>query len=1387
MDVAIVGMSGLFPGARDLKEFYTNLLNEVDGVGEVPSGRSSLGSDSLMEFGYLDQIDEFDYKFFNLSRSEAEHMDPHQRILLQLVCAAIEHAGYSLKEMNKTKTAVILSALGGPKAEYSDLIGEYHPTILTGNAYPITAGRISYLLGLLGPSMMIDTSCSSSLVAVHEACNKLKLGESDFAIAGGIRLLTNLEHEEEGDFVLEAQGGRCRAFDDSADGIVGGEGGGIVFLKPLEEAIKDGDMVYAVIKGSSVNQDGDRSNGMTAPSPEAQSDVLMSAWRKSNIAPRTIGYIEAHGTGTRLGDPIEIQGLIDAFRKFTLEKDFCYIGSLKTNIGHLGEAAGVAGLIKAVLSIHKKVFFKSLHYVKPNKYIDITNSPVKVSSRTQQWHSNKNEKRRAGVSAFGLSGTNVHVVLEEAPKKNIQTQVIRDDNYLFTISAKSILSLSRYKKDLIDHLSQTNDEYLSNVAYVLNRGRDDHSYRQAFVARSKDELIHKLKSDEPMSPCQMKRPIVFLFSNEISPSNEVIQLLVGRSSICKSIYEDILKCGFDMNNLQVKRFTLQYLLCKYWISIGVHQFKLIGTGLGSIVTDCISGNIDLETALTRILYFPEESTFDKNNFIRYVNDLYGSSCPIFLSMSSDGELLNALTRVENDLNDLVVLSSYQESTYESILHVQSKLYAHGAEFKWEEYYKGEKNYRVELPTYSFDPHKCWIENVKTKEIQHKPNFSIDDEKGRDTPRRNILNTKEIHREVGQIISEIWNSNLKLECINENDNFFDVGGNSLIGIHIIEELEERFEIQLDFDVLFEYSTINELSHHIKELLQEQNPHSKREVGQIISEIWNSNLKLECINENDDFFDVGGNSLIGIHIIEELEKRFEIQLDFDILFEYSTINELSHHIKELLQEQDPHSKDRFKPISTITSGSQSAKVYPLSYSQEGIWYLQQLNPESSFYNVPFCFKLHEKVDVLLLERCIKELISRHEILRTFFVVKEGIPHAHIKEDIAFSMPVYDFQDMIGSSELESNLKRIRDCEFFEPFNLEVAPLLKVTAIKLGENEYEILVCMHHIITDDWSMQVFLKELLELYRAYSNGKENSLKELQYHYSDFSVWQRNDGQKKIIDQLQYWEEELKGAPDLLQLSIQKKRPQAQTFQGGNLSFSIPSETVVKLKHLSSQCETTLFMTLFAGFQALLYRYSGQEDITVGVPVAGRNISNKGVIGNFVNSLAIRTILSNNPTFEGLLGSVREDILKSFKHMDVPFNLVIEKLNLKRKLSHTPLYQIMFDFHHNLIARDYFGSSNLGDLDVVPLDSQVNTVRCDLEVLISMESEESLEGIIFFNLDIYDGFDVENLMRHYVHLLKEVSNDKKINLLDIKLVENDLPHSSNAILMPDCSDDFSF
>ena len=504
--VAVIGMGCRLPGGRnDLDSSWQRLRDGVDTITEVPPERWDIeayydpdpdasGKMSTRWGGFLDRVDNFDAGFFGIAPREAVSTDPQQRLLLEVTWEALESAGQVPAKLAHSQTAVFIGICSTDyftrQLKRNDP-GSVEAYWGTGNAESVAAGRLSYVLGLQGPSVAIDTACSSSLVAIHYACQGLRVGECDLALAGGVSVILNPETTIIFSKArMMAPDGRCKTFDRAADGYVRGEGCGVLVLKRLSDALRDGDNILAVIRGSAVNQDGP-SGGLTVPNGPAQEAVIRRALANAGVDPGQVDYVEAHGTGTALGDPIEVQALGDVFGEGHSKQDPLIIGSVKTNIGHLEGAAGVAGVIKVVLALQHEEIPPHLHFKEPNPHIAWDKLAVKVATEPIPWPSGQG-RRIAGVSSFGFSGTNAHVVVEEAPVRKQAEVTVERPLQLLSLSAKSEEALRELAGRFGEHLARHPELTLGDVCYTANAGRSHFPCRMTMLASSPEQLGGKL-------------------------------------------------------------------------------------------------------------------------------------------------------------------------------------------------------------------------------------------------------------------------------------------------------------------------------------------------------------------------------------------------------------------------------------------------------------------------------------------------------------------------------------------------------------------------------------------------------------------------------------------------------------------------------------------------------------------------------------------------------------------------------------------------------------------------------------------------------------------------------------------------------------------------------
>ena len=631
-EIAIIGMAGRFPGAKNVTQFWENLANGVESISRFSDeellnrgvSQDQIDNPNYVNAGTIIQnADMFDASFFGYSQHDAEIMDPQQRIFLEIAWEALESAGYT-SDSYEGSIGVFAGTSGNDyrkqlPANYKSITSGIDSfELMMGNEPDFLTTRVSYKLNLKGPSLTIQTACSTSLVAVHQACQHLLTYQCDMALSGGVCI-----RFPQGQGYLYQEGmigssdGRCRPFDAKANGTLFGNGAGIVLLKRLSESIEDNDTILAVIKGSAVNNDGSMKVGFTAPSVNGQAEVISTALAMGEVKADSISYIEAHGTGTPLGDPIEVEALTQAYREHTAQNQFCAIGSVKSNIGHLDAAAGITGLIKTVLALQNKKIPPTLHYTTPNPNIDFSNTPFYVNNSLQEWERN-DQPLRAGVSSFGIGGTNAHVVLEEAP--NIEKTKDLNKWHLLPFSAKTDTALDKQLQNFFNFIHTNPDEIVTNIAYTLQLGRKHFKYRKALACKTLKDISIK---DDSAAQTSEKKDIIFMFSGQDSQYINMCfdlyqEFPFFKKTIdqCAKILKPHLKLDIreilypsDSENKKADEliaqtyitqpvlFTIEYALAKLWNHFGISPAALIGHSIGEYTAACLAGVFSLEDAL----------------------------------------------------------------------------------------------------------------------------------------------------------------------------------------------------------------------------------------------------------------------------------------------------------------------------------------------------------------------------------------------------------------------------------------------------------------------------------------------------------------------------------------------------------------------------------------------------------------------------------------------------------------------------------------------------------------------------------------------------------------------------------------------------------------------
>ncbi|WP_426282008.1 amino acid adenylation domain-containing protein [Lysobacter soli] len=687
--IAIVAMAGRFPGADDVEGFWNNLCEGRDSITQFrideldPAVSAADRNDPgyVAARGVIDNVELFDAAFFGIGPREAELMDPQQRIFLELCWECLERGGHAPDATGSSVTGIFA---GMNNATYFQRHVSAHPDlvnrvgalqVMLGNEKDYIATRVAHKLNLTGPAVSVHTACSTSLVAIAQAVESLQSGLCDMALAGGIAVTCPPRSGylyQEGSML--SPDGHTRTFDANAKGTVFGDGAAVVLLKRLSDAIADGNPVYAVIRGSALNNDGANRASFTAPSSEGQAAVIALAHDKAGVDARSITYVEAHGTATPLGDPIEIEGLTRAFRRSTGDAGFCRIGSLKSNVGHMVTAAGAAGVIKTALSLHEKRIPASIHFESPNPTIDFASTPFVVNARMSAWEREGDAPRRAGVSSFGLGGTNAHAVLEEAPLLP-ESDEARGPQ-LLVLSARTPAALGAATARLADHLDANRDANLADVAWTLAVGRKAFAHRIAIAADDAATAIETLRAPDTQADALRSRParaaeVVFMF-----PGQGATYPGMGRSLYeAEPVFRDALdECagllrddlGFSLRErlfaddaeallptsiMQPATFAIEYALAKWWMSRGIAPAMMIGHSIGEFVAATLAGVFELRDALHLIARrgaLMQAQPAGSMLSIRLPADAVRDRLPATLSLAAENSPLACVVAGESD-------------------------------------------------------------------------------------------------------------------------------------------------------------------------------------------------------------------------------------------------------------------------------------------------------------------------------------------------------------------------------------------------------------------------------------------------------------------------------------------------------------------------------------------------------------------------------------------------------------------------------------------------------------------------------------------------------------------------------------------------------------------
>ncbi|MCR3759888.1 hypothetical protein KYB31_13010 [Clostridium felsineum] len=1262
-DIAVIGISGRFAGADDLEDFWTNLINGKESIKEYPQNRKeemeemfpNIGRKDFIKGGYLDAILEFEPQIFSISFDESKYIDPEHRLLLELVEEAILDAGYNPEKLSNKSVGVFI---GKGDSQYSKMIDSKAPMAQMNSIPSINVARIAYTYNFRGSVFTIGAGCTSSLVAVHSGCQSLKLHENDYVIAGGTEIVLDpMEKKDLDKSHVISRNQKIMAFSDYADGTVPGEGGGIVLLRRIRDAIEDNDNILAVIKGSNVNSNGSWSNGIVSPSQKGQAEAILKAVSSSKVDTNAIKYIETHGTGTKIGDPIEAEGISIALNELGYSKQSVGIGSLKPNIGHLNTAAGVASLIKVILSIKNKVIPPSINFIKPNSLINFCESPIFLNNSNLDVSGCENYV--VGVSSTGFTGTNCHIVLQNFSYCENSTESFER---ILMISARTNKSLDLMLKKLYAHLRKHKYELIDDIAYTLNCGR--RNFKNKFLLKAKDyeDLKNKLKTYVESGELNNNKEYyifqeneniimqsIFIYpdiSDDFCENNNIYR----NQSTYKKFYDDFMQKITCEKNINIMYAGHLYAYTKLVESYSIKAKAFLGVGIGEIIGNLISEKEPFYTCIERIYnYSKSTDKIDNNRLIEVIDKIIAEDINNFILFSVDTatkELFINVLKKKKNIN-LYNLKWNNDDFYCFII----KLIGEGLKVDWEKVYKNETRKKVQLPGYQFNRQIYYVK-LKTHEDSLYSNEGLTTS---DNYNKFQEDKKSVKEEIQSMFKEI--------CAYD------------------ESIVDKYTYELSLD-----------------------------------------------------------SISIMQFVGKIKKRYNQSIPVKLFFQGEKMCEIFEQIEEQIEKNSTN-------INLIRK-QREREYYPLSSAQKRMYMLQELDKDSVAYNIPGVLCIDGLIEKNRLESALNELVIRHESFRTYFGIIQDEPVQYICKNVNFSIKYYE------TDELEAD-KIIN--KFIRPFNLSKAPLLRALLIKLNDKKYLLAFDMHHIISDGVSIGIFVNDLINIYKGEKVSK------LEIQYKDFAIWQ-NDILKSesVKKQEKYWMNVFKKEIPELQLPFDYERTEFQSFDGDSIKIKIDKELRQKLYSFLKKNNSTLFMVLISNLYIILSKCTGEEDIVIGTPIAGRLHEDlEKIIGMFVNTLALRNFPMGEKSFIQFFNEVKNNSLEAFQNETYQFDELVSKLNLNNDHNKNALFNVMFAMQ-NMRTPEI----KVDDMILTPYNFQDKTSRVDFELEVS-EDDKDLIFRFGYCTKLFKRDTIKKISDDYFKLLDIVINNPKIKIKDIELENN--------------------
>ena len=1277
LEIAVIGMSGRFPSAPDTDAFWRLLEEGREGLSDFSDAdldASGVADDVralpnyVRKRGVIARKREFDAELFGYNAQEAATMDPQFGVFHELAWQALDNAGYTA-----TKYSGLIGLYAGASGNLGwmhrvvqasgSLADYYSVTSLTESGYLAT--RVSHRLDLTGPAISVNTTCSTSLVNIHLACQALNAGECDIALAGGVSVsIDNKGYLHQENMVLSPDG-QCRPFDAGANGTASGEGGGVLVLKRLEDALADNDTILAVIKGSAINNDGQRKVGFTAPSSEGQARVIRSALERAEVDADTIGYIEAHGTATKLGDPIEVAALKQIFGSAPTAS--CAIGSVKSNIGHLGEAAGVAGAIKTILALQHGRLPPSLHFRSPNPLIGLEASPFFVNTESRDWHPRAHAPLRAGVSSFGIGGTNAHLILEHAGPAPASGPS-RHRQPLF-LSANTRTALDAMEHALLRHVAEHPEQSIADIAYTLHVGRKDLPYRRAFVVTDREQLLARAgdaarEQAEGMADKNAPR-VCFLFPGQGAQYRNMGLELYAREPVfrermdaCFAIAQR--SAGIDLraelfaaagesasNDLvstelaQPLLFAFEYALACLLQEWGIRAHAYLGHSVGEYVAACLAGVFTLEDAIDVVIArgrlvqgLPPGAMlalpFDEATALQWIGDeldLAAVNAPERVTVAGDSA---AIERLQERLA--------AQDVHGIRLHTSHAFHSRHLDPVLERFADVLRRVRLSAPTTPFLSNVTgdWMRAEDATSVEYWVRHLRQAVRFSDCVATLCRDDAQLLIEVGpgRSLGRFAQQNAAAaqprHCIDlvppaqarvpgADDVRLYEGLCKMFVAGIVPDWRSYYRGEHRRRVPLPAYPFEGRCYYPPEVLLGRAvlASEARPVASIAANVPAVASSVLPVPEGMSDVQAKLAAIWGKYL-----GRQDIGLHQDV-FDLGVDSLLSIRVIAEIRETfaTDIALDTIFVLRTVAEQADEIQrklgaadmpaIPPIAhYGHRGPAPLSTSQKRlwiiSQLEHDRTAYNngfcmFLEGADAAVLERAFRTVIQRHAILRTHYLEIDGVPMQEVYDDFEFRMQFADLSHLEPQARYAEG-ERMWQEALSEPIDLRSDLMLRAKLVRYDARTELLMVTQHHICSDNWSNNLLMHEVSTLYDAFLAGQDDPLPPLPVQYIDYALWQEAWLRTGVLErQLPYWRKTLANIPHVHNLPLDRPRPKYQSYRGQQFGRRVEPAVLDGLNRVARNNGATLFMTMQAAFSLFLARYSGESDIVLGFSVANR------------------------------------------------------------------------------------------------------------------------------------------------------------------------------------------